>query len=432
MKMKYLKLNTWLMAALMGAMTMASCSDDNGGNDDNGDNDNNGNNSDTEIVMDNNSTLQGSIVSGQTVTLSEGYNFSLNGEYIVEEGGTLIIEPGVTITAMSDDGTIDFILVEQGGRIEAEGTAQSPIIMTAENEEAGAWGGLHICGRAPINIGATGVSEVGDAAYGGNDANDNSGTLRYIRIEYAGYQFTTEKECNGFTFYGVGAGTTVDHLEAYMGSDDGYEWFGGTVNAKYLVSINNSDDSFDWTEGWCGNGQFFVAYQEDQTTLGYPCDCLIEADNYDKNMDAEPTSRPTLANLTLIGTDSEGNTRGVRLRAGTHVRLYNAIVSGKTNNITTETEQTEAALVDGTSVLNYVAIAGEPNFSGEGGYTPELFLAEENHNLTNQTFSLTDNVVGTLSEGIDPSTVDSWFDAAAYTGAVRSSDSWINESWVRF
>ena len=417
MKMNYLKLNAWLLASLMGVFTFTACSDD--------DNDDNDDDRD-ELV------LQGSIESGSTVTLTTGKTYALNGEYIVESGATLIIEPGVTISARSDDSTIDFILVKQGGRIDAEGTASSPIVMTADNKEAGAWGGLHICGRAPINLGATGTSEVGDAAYGGTDANDNSGILRYIRVEYAGYKFTDEKECNGFTFYGVGAGTTVDHLEAYMGSDDGYEWFGGTVNAKFLVSVNNSDDSFDWTEGWCGKGQFFVAYQESPSTLGYTCDCLIEADNYDKNVTATPVSHPTLSNLTLIGANQAEGERGIRLRAGTQVSIYNAIVGGKAHNLTTETSETEAALANGTSVLNYITMEGDIDCSGEGGYTPELFAAADNHNTPNATLELSNLVVGTAGEGVNPKTIDSWFDANAYVGAVRTTDSWINEAWVKF
>ncbi|MEG0456412.1 MAG: hypothetical protein RR559_13945, partial [Bacteroides sp.] len=270
--------------------------------------------------------------------------------------------------------------VEQGGKIEAVGTAAAPIVMTAENEEAGAWGGLHICGRAPINIGSTGKSEVGDAPYGGTDADDNSGTLKYIRLEYAGYKFTSEKECNGFTFYGVGRGTTLEYLEAYKGSDDGFEWFGGTVNAKYLMSVSNSDDSFDWTEGWSGKAQFLVAYQEPSATLGYTCDCLIEADNYDKNMDATPVSSPTLSNLTLIGADNAEGKRGIRLRAGTQAKIYNALVTGKSSNLTTETRQTEGYLVDGTSILNYIAIAGDISAKGDGGYSSALFMTADNNN----------------------------------------------------
>ena len=181
-------------------------------------------------------------------TLNAGETYTLSGGFHVKSGATLTIEEGVTIEAV-DDNIVDYILIEQGAKIDAQGTPESPIVMTSQRKEAGAWGGLHICGKAPINVqGATSVSEVGDAAYGGSDAADNSGILRYIRIEYAGYTFSEEKEANGFTFYGVGNGTTVDHLQAYMGSDDGFEWFGGTVNVKYLVSTNNTDDSFDWTE----------------------------------------------------------------------------------------------------------------------------------------------------------------------------------------
>lgn len=116
--------------------------------------------------------------------------------------------------------------------------------MTAELKQAGAWGGIHICGNAPTNAeGGVGSSEIGGATYGGNITDDNSGILQYVRVEYGGYTITEDTEANGFTFYGVGSGTTVDHCVAYKGSDDGFEWFGGTVNASNLVSINNSDDS---------------------------------------------------------------------------------------------------------------------------------------------------------------------------------------------
>lgn len=176
--------------------------------------------------------------------------------------------------------------------------------MTSEKKEYGAWGGLHICGKAPVNVSGTAISEIGDATYGGNIVDDNSGILRYIRIEYAGYNFSEEKEANGFTFYGVGNGTTVEYLQAYMGSDDGFEWFGGTVNVKYLVSFGNSDDSFDWTQGWCGKGQYLVAYQPTKDILGYDCDALIEADNSSDNFSATPVSHPVLSNLTLVGNNS--------------------------------------------------------------------------------------------------------------------------------
>lgn len=421
MKTNYLKLNSWAVAALMGMCSLAACSDDNSGE--------GGGNGDSEEVIANNGTLKGSVDGSKTVILTKGYNFSLDGEYIVKAGSTLKIGEGVTISAKSDDATIDYILVEQGAKIEAVGTASAPIVMTADTKEPGAWGGIHICGKAPINIGSTGKSEVGDAAYGGSDPADNSGILKYIRLEYAGYKFTTEKECNGFTLYGVGNGTTLEYLEAYKGTDDGFEWFGGTVNAKYLVSVSNSDDSFDWTEGWSGKGQFFVAYQEDPATLGYTCDCLIEADNYDKNMDAAPISCPTLANLTLIGANNDEGKRGIRLRAGTQAKIYNALVTGKANNLTTETEQTEKFLIDGPSVLNYIAIAGDIKASGDGGYSSALFTAEGNHNAINQTLSFSNIFIGTQDGGADLS-ADSFFEKAAYKGAVKADNEWT-KGWTK-
>ncbi len=203
----------------------------------------------------------------ENVTLETGKTYTLNGGVHVKSGATLTIQPGVTIVAQHDE-TVDYILIEQGAKIDAQGTAAQPIVMTSEKKEAGAWGGLHICGYAHTNNGS-GKSEIGNAPYGGNNDADNSGTLKYIRLEYTGYAFDEEHEANGVSFYGVGNGTTVEHLQAYQGSDDGFEFFGGSVNVKYMVVTSCSDDSFDWTEGWNGKAQFLVAYQEGESSLGY-------------------------------------------------------------------------------------------------------------------------------------------------------------------
>lgn len=296
----------------------------------------------------------------ENVTLETGKTYTLNGGVHVKSGATLTIQPGVTIVAQHDE-TVDYILIEQGAKIDAQGTAAQPIVMTSEKKEAGAWGGLHICGYAHTNNGS-GKSEIGNAPYGGNDDADNSGTLKYIRLEYTGYAFDEEHEANGVSFYGVGNGTTVEHLQAYQGSDDGFEFFGGSVNVKYMVVTSCSDDSFDWTEGWNGRGQFLVAYQEAKETLGFDCDCLMECDNNGKNFAATPVACPTLANLTLIGNG--GEKQGVRLRAGTQVKMYNALITGKGKCLTTETTETEKALVDGTSVLNYVTLATDIECNG--------------------------------------------------------------------
>ena len=142
---------------------------------------------------------------------------------------------------------MDYILIEQGAKINAVGTAEAPIVMTSEREEAGAWGGIHICGRAHTNAMGGGYSEIGNSPYGGDVEDDNSGVLQYVRVEYTGYAFDEEHEANGISFYGVGNGTTVDHCQAYKGSDDGFEFFGGSVNVSDMVVVSCSDDSFDWT-----------------------------------------------------------------------------------------------------------------------------------------------------------------------------------------
>ena len=323
-------------------------------------------------------TLGGDVTSD--LTLEAGKSYTLSGALQVKAPAKLTIPAGVTITA-NNDGQVDYILIEQGAKIDAQGTAQSPIVMTAENKSMGAWGGLHICGRAPINTqSGTGLSEIGNAAYGGSDNGDNSGILKYVRLEYTGFAFDEEHESNGISFYGVGNGTQVSYVQACNGSDDGLEFFGGTVNIDHCVVVDCTDDSFDWTEGWSGTGRYLVAYQTDSS-----CDCLIEADNNGDNFDASPVSHPTLENLTLVGNNSSENSRGVRLRAGTYVTMSNAQITGKPKALTVETEQTETALANGPSVLQNVAISGELD-SENGIYTNAMFVAAGNQ--TNQTFDL--------------------------------------------
>ena len=341
------------------------------------------NNDDDPVIEEpDNSVLQGSIVSD--LTLKSGNTYTLNGEFLVKEGATLNIEPGVKIVAQYDD-RVDYILVEQGAKINAVGTASAPIIMTSSKEEPGAWGGIHLCGRAHTNAeGGKGSSEIGGAVYGGENDADNSGILKYVRVEYTGYAFDEEHEANGMTFYGVGNGTMIENCEAYHGSDDGFEFFGGSVNVKNMVVVNCSDDSFDWTEGWNGKGENLVAFQEAEGTLGYDCDCLIEADNNENNYSATPVSHPVLKNLILVGNG--GNKQGIRLRRGTEVEITSAKVSGKGKAVAVESTETENALLNGKSKLTHVSISGTLD-SKEGIYTNEAFVAAGNE--TEQSFNYT-------------------------------------------
>ena len=355
------------LALIAGMFVFTSCSN----NDD-----------DPVIEKTDSSVLQGSIVSD--LTLKSGNTYTLNGEFLVKEGATLNIEPGVKIVAQYDD-RVDYILVEQGAKINALGTASAPIIMTSSKEEPGAWGGIHICGRAHTNAeGGKGSSEIGGATYGGSNDADNSGVLKYVRVEYTGYAFDEEHEANGMTFYGVGNGTTIENCEAYHGSDDGFEFFGGSVNVKNMVVVNCSDDSFDWTEGWNGKGENLVAFQEAEGTLGYDCDCLIEADNNENNYSATPVSHPVLKNLILVGNG--GSKQGIRLRRGTEVEITSAKVSGKGKAVAVESAETENALLNGKSKLIHVSISGTLD-SKEGIYTNEAFVAAGNE--TEQSFNYT-------------------------------------------
>ncbi len=257
------------------------------------------------------------------VTLKKDETYYVDGKASFKDGTTLTIEEGVEVVGLSAE--ISYILIEQGAKIEAIGTASNPIVMTADKEEAGSWGGLHICGKAKINAeNGTGKSEIGDANYGGDNNADNSGTLKYVRLEYTGVALDPEHESNGLSLYGVGNGTTIEYVQVYAGADDGFEFFGGSVNVKYVVSSGSEDDSFDWTEGWSGKGQYMLAEQ-------FPGkgDRGIEGDNNGDNNDATPFANPTLSQVTLIGGGAKGK-YGMKLREGTKGNIMNLVVAGFT------------------------------------------------------------------------------------------------------
>lgn len=244
----------------------------------------------------------------------------------VREGATLTIEPG-TFVYGSQAQKAAFV-VDRGGKVIASGTAFRPIVFTTDTpigqRSRGLWGGIIINGRAPMNApGGTGSGEGFTGAYGGNDPNDSSGILRYVRVEYAGILFSDDNELNGIALQAVGRGTVIDHVQVHMNQDDGIEFFGGTVNAKYLLLTAIRDDSMDWVEGWQGNAQFVVAVQR-----GDDADQGIEADNKENGNDLSPRSNPTLYNVTFIGAPSGGSSESddaLLLREGTAAKIHNGI-----------------------------------------------------------------------------------------------------------
>ncbi len=229
----------------------------------------------------------------QEVDLLSGQSYKLNGSLIVENGGRLNIEPGVTVIA--EGGSSSYIAVAQGGQIFAQGTEDSPIVLTSDRKLPGAWGGLVICGRAPTNQSntASGVlkSEVTGLPYGGTEDDDNSGILSFVRVEYSGYSYDDEHQFNGFSFFGVGSATTINNISAYASADDGIEFFGGYLNADYVVAINSGDDGLDFTDGWQGRGRFWYAYNSAKSG--------VEGSNSASGDGITPVTSANLSNLTI-------------------------------------------------------------------------------------------------------------------------------------
>lgn len=247
------------------------------------------------------------------VTWTANNVYVLNGFVFVDDGESLTIEPGTVIKGKPGQAeNASALVIARGGKIFANGAPTKPIIFTAEADQLngnlpldarGLWGGVLILGRARINT-ATGIGQIEGiptteprGAYGGTDDADNSGVLRYVSVRYGGTNIGAGNEINGVTFGAVGDGTTVEYIEVVNNDDDGFEWFGGTVNTKYLISAFNGDDAFDYDEGFRGKGQFWVALQsEDTGNRG------AEQDGGTTPEDGQPYALPVIYNATYIGS----------------------------------------------------------------------------------------------------------------------------------
>jgi len=324
--------NKFLFAMTIAAALFTSCGED-GTSDivindnsvtNNTTNNNNGNTGNSGQNID----LNGSISSD--LTLDANNTYTITGPTVVEDGVTLTIPAGMTISAAATGADV-YLAVAQGGRIIAEGTSQQPIVFTsaAVAPNSGDWGGLILLGKAPINSVAgngTATSEIGNLPYGGADANDNSGILRYVRVEYSGGKASGQSENNGFSFYGVGDGTVVEYIQMFEGDDDGVEFFGGTVNASFISVVNSQDDSIDWTEGYTGTlTNVYVKH-------GLTHDKAFECDGYNTDIgnNSNPLyfSAPTVNNVTIVGLGSGTGNEAVRLRAGTQGIFSNVSITG--------------------------------------------------------------------------------------------------------
>ncbi|WP_299118619.1 multidrug transporter [uncultured Tenacibaculum sp.] len=321
--------NNFLLGLALAATLFTSCGDD----------------GTADIVINDNSTTNnnggGSSTTGETVELKGNYSsdltldssksYLITGPTIFENGTTLTIPAGTVVKAAATGADV-YLAIAQGAKIMAEGTSSQPIIFTsnANTPNAGDWGGLIILGKAPINSvaggTATSTSEIASLPYGGNIADDNSGTLSYVRVEYSGGKADGQSENNGFSFYGVGNKTKVEYIQMFEGKDDGVEFFGGTVNVDYVSVVNAQDDSIDWTEGYTGT--ITNAYVKH----GVDHDKGIEADGYNTDIGnlSSPKyfSKPTVNNLTIEGLGSGTGNEAIRLRAGTQGIFTNVLLVG--------------------------------------------------------------------------------------------------------
>jgi len=287
-----------------------------------------------------------SINAGETVNWTKDNVYLLTEPVFVEDGATLNIQAGTVIKGKA--GADAFLTISRGGKIMAIGTAAEPIIFTAEADDVndpkdlgpddiGLWGGIVICGKAKFEkdglaeAQAEGVAGTEPRAlYGGNDDNDNSGTLMYVSVRHAGFELGSGDELNGISWCAVGAGTKVDYIEIYANKDDGMEFFGGSVNIKHAVVSFCRDDAFDWDEGFRGKGQFWFALQS--VGIG---DCIGELDGAIPDGGAR-FSDPMVYNWTGIGPGSTG----IINAAQTIMILQRDATAGKIkNSIFTEGKQ---------------------------------------------------------------------------------------------
>lgn len=335
-------------------------------------------------------TVSGSITSNTTWTSNNIY--LLSGFVYVESGATLTIQPGTIIKG--DKASKGTLIIKQGARIEASGTTAQPIVFTS-NEPAGSrsrgdWGGVIICGRAPINQAGTPTIEGGvQAVYGGTDANDNSGTLRYVRIEFPGIAFQPNSEINGLTLGGVGAGTTIDYVQVAYSGDDSFEWFGGTVNAKHLVAIAATDDDFDTDFGFTGRVQYGLILR-DPNSADVSGSTAFESDNDAAGSTLTPRTAPVFSNITAILPNPIGATanftRAMHLRRNTSISIFNSVLTGWPQGLTLDGSAVQANATSGALVLKNNVMAGmaTPYSQQTGGtYDVQGFWLNGNTTLPN-------------------------------------------------
>jgi hypothetical protein len=358
------------LLGLILALSLFGCEKDLGGGEDG------------PINVPTSTTLSGSI--NTTTTLTSDKVWTLKGYVYVTDGAKLIIQPGTTI--ISDISEKGALCIERGAQILAEGTSTKPIVFTSGRpigeRTPGDWGGIVILGRAKTNRTSEPTIEGGiGRPYGGSNDLDNSGVLKYVRIEYAGIAAMPNSEINALTLGGVGSGTIVENVQTIYANDDAFEFFGGTVNAKNLYAYATADDDFDFDFGYTGTITNGVAKRDPQFVDSGDAGNGIECDNDGTGSAATPYTHPKLFNMILVGPNNvsslSNHNLGLRFRRATQFTMKNSVIWGwMKGGLSLESNETTQFLKDGVSVFENNSI---------GTFNPTLnFISRATTILTNE------------------------------------------------
>lgn len=379
---------------------------------------NNGGGTDTTGGTAENVILEGRITANRT--LKANYTYKLRGLVYVTNGAILTIEPGTKI--VGENGKNGGLIITRSCKIIADGTADKPIVFTSESAtpQRGDWAGLVLLGNAPTNASFNGVQGVGEIEGGINNSDglglygtpstqgqnpaDNSGILRYVRIEYAGFAFLPDKEINGLTFGGVGSQTVIDHVQVSYANDDSFEWFGGTVNCTHLISYKTLDDDFDTDNGFSGKVQFGISLR-DSSVADISKSEAFESDNDANGSSLLPQTSAIFSNMTVMGPmetlGNRGNNLfvwGAQIRRNSSLSIFNSVIMGYPNGLyidATKGVPTDNNIPSSLFVQNTI-IAGCPQ--------PVLYSIGSNTNVP-----LTQNTTATIT---------AWFNTPEFGNSI--------------
>lgn len=422
-------------------------------------------------------------------TLKKG-TYLLKGWVYIADGAELTIEAGTIIKG--DKETKGSLIVERGGKLIAKGTPTAPIVFTSAqpkgSRKPGDWGGVILCGNAKNNQTEMQIEGGPRTKHGGDNDADNSGVLSYVRIEFAGYPFEKDKEINGLTFGSVGSGTQVDHVQVSYSNDDSYEWFGGSVNCKYLVAFKGWDDDFDTDNGFSGKVQFGLVVRDSKIADTSQSNGF-ESDNNAGGSDVNPYTTATFSNITFVGPKMDANFQNtvdyitggnmnpnngsalgrfqaaMQIRRSSRLNCYNSVALGYPIGLILDNQKgdTQGAAKAGKLNINNVWFAGMDVTGSDANkvyedvlvtgydekskpvldksqksFSSTWFLAQKGNKVLENIADL-----GMEANGYMPKAgsalltaalftgLDNWFTNVPYIGAFKAGDNWM-DGWTNF